>query len=91
MDFRYKTYYFVKFENRHSEFRISQMKFISSIKFHSNKDEDTLIISVDKKDVESIEYELRKAERNDGYCKWFRLYKQIKYDGKIKRINGIIV
>ena len=91
MDFRYKAYYLVKFRNGHNEYRIGQIKCITSSKFHSNNGEDSFIISVDKQDSDNLEYELRKAERNDGYCKWFRLYRQIKYNGEIKRINGIII
>ena len=69
MDKRERNYYLVRFDWRSKDMRIGFLKMISSkIKLHYR--EDGLLVSCPKEYSEAVEYELRKAERNDEFCKW---------------------
>ena len=69
MDKRKRNYYLVQFSWQSKDMRMRFIKIISpKIKFHHRGNE--LLISCPKEDSEAVEYELRKAERNDDFCKW---------------------
>ncbi len=69
MDKRERNYYLVRFDWRSKDMRIWFIKMISpKIKFHHR--ENGLLVSCPKEDSEAVEYELRKAERNDDFCIW---------------------
>lgn len=88
MDWRGRKYYIVTFYFDSYDMRMSFLKLIPNIKFtyYKNipKQRDELeergnyqfMIGVPNSSSEAVEYELRKAERNDYYCKW----KEIKQD-----------
>ena len=88
MDWRGRKYYIVTFYFDSYDMRMSFLKLIPNIKFThyknipKQKDETEergkyqFMISVPNSSSEAVEYELRKAERNDYYCKW----KEIKRD-----------
>ena len=92
MDWRYRKYYCVSFDPCAHDMRVRYLKFIDGLKFHSYKDipkqpDETeergyyqYLISVLSDDAEAIEYELRKAERRDGWCRWKEIVK-CKLDG----------
>jgi len=74
MNKKYREYYRVKFYYNCIDYRIETIKTCCPmVKFHFKKDTTELVISVPKKYCDSLEYELRKAERIDGYCKWYRI------------------
>ncbi len=69
MDKRERNYYLVRFDWRSKDMRIGFIKMISpKIKFRHR--ENGLLVSCPKEDSEAVEYELRKAERNDDFCIW---------------------
>lgn len=69
MDRRKRNYYQVHFDYQSSDMRKRYLVIASpSIKFHYR--ENGLMISCLKDDAEAVEYELRKAERNDNFCQW---------------------
>ena len=69
MDKRERNYYLVRFDWQSRDMRIGFLKMISpKIKLHHR--EDGLLVSCPKEYSEAVEYELRKAERNDEFCKW---------------------
>ena len=69
MDKRERNYYLVRFDWRSKDMRIWFIKMISpKIKFHHRG--DGLLVSCLKDDSDAVEYELRKAERNDDFCIW---------------------
>ena len=69
MDKRERNYYLVRFDRRSKDMRIGFIKMISpKIKFHQR--ENGLLVSCPKEDSEAVEYELRKAERNDDFSIW---------------------
>lgn len=84
MDWRYKKYYLVSFSWESYQMRIDILKSIG-VKFTPYKKvpkqpDETItrgfyqfMISVPYDKWQSVEYELRKAERNDYSCKWREL------------------
>ena len=89
MDWRGRCYYTVSFDRCSYDMRTEILKNISSVKLHSyrkvEKQPDEVeprmysyhwLIGCNHNDKEAVEYELRKAERNDYWCKW----KEIKRD-----------
>lgn len=88
MDWRYKKYYTVTFSPFSQNMRVQYLKLIDGIKFRSYKEipkqademeergSYQFLISVPYDGADSLEFELRKAERNDDWCEW----KEIKQD-----------
>jgi hypothetical protein len=82
MDWRFKKYYTASFYFNSLDYRIEILKQIPSIKIHTFKkmleiqDEANsrglyqILISCDFDKCEIVEYELRKAERNNPWCNW---------------------
>lgn len=75
MDRRLRNYYKVRFQYRSKEMRIGYLKCIEGVKIHQKSWDNeykgpVVIVSCYKKDSESVEYQLRKAERRDDYCEW---------------------
>lgn len=88
MDWRGRKYYCVSFDWRSMDMRIEYLKLIDGIRIHPYrnipKQPDEVeergfyqfLISTPIDCSEAVEYEFRKAERNDRYCSW----KEIKRD-----------
>lgn len=88
MDWRGRKYYCVSFEYYSMNMRLDILKSIGNIKIHSYKNipkqpDETeergnyqFLLGVPNDLCNVVEYELRKAERNDDWCKW----KEIKRD-----------
>ena len=88
MDWRERKYYIVSFSSEAYEMRMSYLNLIPKIKFRSYQDIPKqndeiekrglyqIMISVPFESSDVLEYELKKAERNDLYCSW----KEIKRD-----------
>ena len=88
MDWRDRKYYIVTFCFDSYDMRMSFLKLIPNIKFTDYKNipkqrdeveergNYQVMIGVPNSSSEAVEYELRKAERNDFYCKW----KEIEQD-----------
>ena len=82
MDWRNRKYYCVSFSFTSIEMRLNYLKLIKGIKMHPYraiaKQPDEIeerghyqyLLSVSHKSSNLVEFELRKAERNDGYCFW---------------------
>ena len=82
MDWRNRKYYLVSFHWSSIDMRLDILKSIDKVKIRSYqnvpKQADELeergryqyFIGVPADYSEAVEYELRKAERNDGWCKW---------------------
>ena len=83
MDWRARKYYLVSFSHEAIDMRMRHIKLLSDkIRIHPShtipKQPDETeerghyqyIISCLCTECESLEYELRKAERNDDYCRW---------------------
>ena len=92
MDWRNRKYYCVSFEWRSKDMRMRYLKLIDGISIHPYryipKQPDEIevrgsyqfLLGVPSENSESVEYELRKAERNDDWCKW----KEIKRNTLLK-------
>ncbi len=87
MDWRARRYYLVSFSWESYQMRIDNIKRIGAkltpYRNISKQPDETEIrnsyqfmIGVDSKNYEAVEYELRKAERNDYFCKW----REVKQD-----------
>lgn len=82
MDWRNRKYYCVKFDHHTHNMRLDILKLIDKIKLRSyqdvSKQPDELeergryhfMIGVPSDYADSVEYELRKAERRDKFCIW---------------------
>ena len=83
MDWRDRKYYCVSFDWRSKDMRLEYIKLIDDrIKIHyckhvSKQPDETedrghyqILLSVPSGCYDSVEYELRKAERNDDWCCW---------------------
>jgi hypothetical protein len=83
MDWRSRKYYLASFSPEARDMRIQHIKLLSDkVRMHPSHtmpkqpDESEergryqYIISCLCTECESLEYELRKAERNDDYCRW---------------------
>lgn len=91
MDWRNRKYYCVKFHWLSHNMRLDILKNIYGIKLRPYKEvpkqPDELeeryfynyMISIPSDCAEDVEYELRKAERRDGFCEW----KEIKENKKV--------
>jgi len=73
MDFKNRTYYKVKFSPESILYRIEMLKCLDSITYSNRK--GFTLVSCKKGQEESIEYDLRKAERRDYYCEWVKIEK----------------
>ena len=88
MDWRGRRYYCVSFDWQSQGMRLEILKSIGKIKIRSYQNipkqpDETeerghyqFMLGVPHSYSETVEYELRKAERNDDWCKW----KEIKRD-----------
>ena len=80
MDRRLREYYLVNFNYIAYEMRLKTLKVcVPSLKRSQNKMGGIYknyqhLFSCHRKDVESMEYELRKMVRRDGGCGWLRIY-----------------
>ena len=73
MDKRIRVYYRARFDCLSHNMRIWMIKASAeSVKLHSHRN-GFWLISCLPKETENIEYELRKAQRRDGYCDWVKL------------------
>lgn len=76
MDWRNRKYYYVTFDPQSRDMRLRYLRLIEGLKIHQDKKYIAenrhyhFLISVHAADAEVVEYELRKAERNDEYCIW---------------------
>ena len=82
MDWRGRRYYCVAFEYSSRAMRIRILKLLDGVRVHPYKevskqhDESTdrgryqYLISAPLDCCEAVEYELRKAERRDDWCRW---------------------
>jgi hypothetical protein len=92
MDWRKRTYYCATFDYRANDYRMSVIKNIPGLRVHPNRpmpkqhDEITergnyqYVLSVPVESAETLEYELRKAVRNDDFSKWKKIERVTKID-----------
>ena len=85
MDWRDRKYYCVSFDYYSRNMRLDILKSIGNIKIHSYKNAPKqadeakergnyqYLLGVPKDLCDIVEYELRKAVRNDDWCKWWEL------------------
>jgi hypothetical protein len=64
--------YAVRFEEDSAEMRKTFLSLIDGVKVFTSSQDKTYLF-VDESAVEAVEYELRKAERRDGYCDWKKI------------------
>ena len=101
MDWRGRKYYAVSFSPEALDMRIRFIKFIGSgvkVRFSTgvSRQKDELgergrhqcLIGCRFDQSETVEYELRKAERNDYYCSW-REIKEAKSEKLLKSRYGL--
>ena len=89
MDWRKRKYYVVSFNWNASDMRLGYLNLIDGVKIRTyqnipkQKDEQgerghyQYLIGVPAESAEAVEYELRKAERNDGWCKWKEIERSV--------------
>ena len=89
MDWRKRRYYCVKFDSDSVDFRLRILKSIKSVKFypyryvpkqldeHEDRGFYHFLITVNNSQSEIVEYELKKAQRNDSFCFWKEIKKNI--------------
>lgn len=71
MDWRSRKYYAATFSIEAQDMRIRHLKLIGNgVKIHFGRDTYLCIIGCNTDQCDAVEYELRKAERNDDYCMW---------------------
>ena len=79
MDKRYRKYYLVSLCPYSYDMRLSYINIcVPTLKMHSAKPHNGLIqyqqlFSCRNEDIESLEYELRKAQRRDRFCDWVEI------------------
>lgn len=77
MDKRFRSYYKVIFSYRSKDMRIGYLKCTDIVKIYQkpcdSEYQGGILVSCKKKDSESVEYMLRKAERRDAFCEWEQL------------------
>ena len=85
MDWRNRNYYTVSFDWTSSDMRMRQIRNIKGVTVHPYRDVKKQpdekekrghyqhLIGVPTENSEIIEYELRKAERNDNWCRWRKI------------------
>jgi len=79
MDRRERRYYLVSLSYLSYDMRLRTIKIcVPSLKMNSAKPHNGLIkyqqlFSCRKEHSESLEYELRKAERRDSFCEWVEI------------------
>ena len=61
--------YKVTFEEDAKEMRTRYLSLIEGVDILVVTEDGNIIFSCEDEAVEAVEYELRKAKRNDGYCK----------------------
>ena len=89
MDWRGRKYYCVSFDYYSRNMRLDILKSVGNIKIHSYKNvpkqADEIrergnyqyLLGVPKDLCDIVEYELRKAVRNDDWCKWWEIERNI--------------
>ena len=87
MDWRNRVYYTVSFDWTAADMRMRHLRNIKGISIHPYRDVEKQpdekekrghyhhLIGIPKESSEAVEYELRKAERNDDWCKWTKIEK----------------
>ena len=65
--------YKVKFDEDSAAMRTSILSMIDGVDIFAITEDEYFCISVDELAAEAVEYELRKAERRDGYCDWKKI------------------
>lgn len=65
--------YKVKFDEDSAAMRTSILSMIDGVDIFTITEDEYFCISVDEFAAEAVEYELRKAERRDGYCDWKKI------------------
>lgn len=82
MDWRNRKYYCVAFDFSSSAMRIRILKLLDGVRVHPYKDVHKQVDELEARGLyqylisapldccEAVEYELRKAERRDDWCRW---------------------
>lgn len=65
--------YKVEFEEDNKDLRKAHLELINNVCCLYETENGSLLFNVPDEAVEAVEYELRKAERKDGYCKWEKI------------------
>lgn len=65
--------YKVNFEEDSKDLRKTYLELIDEVYCIHETEDGSLFFSVPDEAIEAVEYELRKAERRDGYCKWEKI------------------
>jgi hypothetical protein len=79
VDRRERDYYLVSLDYLSYNYRLGQIKIcVPSLKLHDSKKHEITsryqqMFSCRKNESESLEYELRKAERRDRFCDWEKI------------------
>lgn len=63
------TIYKVTFTEDAKEMRTKYLSWIDGVDIFAVAEDESVIFACEDEAIEAVEYELRKAERNDGYCK----------------------
>ena len=69
--------YKVEFEEDNKDLRKAHLELINNVCCLPETENGSLFFNVPDEAVEAVEYELRKAERKDGYCKWEKIWKKV--------------
>lgn len=95
MDWRNRKYYLVSFHWLSVDMRLNYLKIIGKVKIRpyqkvlkqadelENRGYYQYFLGVPSDYSEDVEYQLRKAERNDGWCRWKEI-KRNKIKGEMK-------
>lgn len=65
--------YKVTFTEDAKEMRTGYLSLIDGVDIFVIAEDGSIIFSCEVEAIEAVEYELRKAERRDGYCKWEKI------------------
>ena len=64
--------YRIEFLHYSKDMRLGILKLIDTFVLLED-DGQEIVIQCDEEDIDIVEFELRKAERNDGWCSWKRI------------------
>lgn len=101
MDWRKRKYYTVSFDWTSQDMRLEFLKSLTSGKMKVRTYQDVpkqtdemkerghyqFMISIPAEDAEAVEYELRKAERNDDWCDWKEIVRKVPIKNQKSKIK----
>lgn len=65
--------YKIRFDAYAKDMRLKNLCLLEAIDFYFLEEDGSVLIQCQTDRIDAVEYELRRAERNDFYCDWKRI------------------